>query len=101
MKYTDYTQIEDIKFKYPDLMSEDAKNLIMWKFREIHNIKELIANANAAAADLGKKLKSLERDWQAVQPLIEVTYKEVEKEDIHNEVNIGFNFNSEINKNIH
>ena len=101
MKFTDYKQIDKIEFLYPELMSKDAKERVRKIHEQIQLSKDLLVDANTVANELRKKIISLEKEWELLSPLMMVTYKTIEKEEVRGEINLGFNFGTEINKNIH
>ena len=101
MKFTDYKQIDKIEFLYPELMSKDAKERVRKIHEQIQLSKDLLVDANTVANELRKKIISLEKEWELLSPLMKVTYKTIEKEEVRGEINLGFNFGTEINKNIH
>ena len=101
MKFTDYKQIDKIEFLYPELMSKDAKERVRKIHEQIQLSEDLLAETNAVAEDLRKQIISLEKEWKLLSPLMKVTYKVIEKEEVRGEINLGFNFGTEINKHIH
>lgn len=101
MKFTDYKQIDKIEFRYPELMSKDAKERVRKIHEQIQLSEDLLADANAVADELRKKITALKKEWELLSPLMMVTYKTIEKEEVRGEINLGFNFGTEINKNIH
>ena len=101
MKCTDYNQIDKIEFLYPELMSEDAKERVRKIHEQIQLSTDLLAETTLVAEDLRKQIASLEREWELLSPLMKVTYKVFEKEEVKGQINLGFNFGTDINKHIH
>lgn len=101
MKFTDYKQIDKIEFLYPELMSEDAKERVRKIHEQIQLSTDLLAETTLVAEDLRKQIASLEREWELLSPLMKVTYKVFEKEEVKGQINLGFNFGTDINKHIH
>lgn len=100
MEFTNYKQLDKIEFLFPGLMAKDADAKIRKIFEQLQMSKELLAEANKVSEDLRERIKALEKEWETVMPLIRVTYKTYEKEEIKNRTNIGFKMGTEINKNI-
>jgi len=101
MEVTNYREIEKIKLLYPELMAQDAEYKIVTLFNNIQHLKDTIATRSMALEELRKLLKQSEQKWQILQNLIEITYKTTEKEEVKGEINLGFNFGTEVNKHIH
>ena len=101
MKFTDYKQIDKIEFLYPELMSKDAKDRVRKIHEQIQISEDLLAEANIVADELRGKIVALEKEWELLSPLMKVTYKVVEKKEVKGEINLGFNFGTEINKHLH
>ncbi len=100
MIYTDYQEIEDIKFVSPELV-EIQKEQILKLFNEIKDLKEYLANERMRLSQLDKELEEKKKKWNLIEPLLEITYKTKEVKEIHNPINVSFNFHSDINKAIH
>lgn len=101
MIYFDYTKIKDIKFKFPELMGENSKSEILMLFERIANLKNTISDLRMEATEREKTLKELEKEWNTILPLLDIEFETKEKEEVHGEINIGFNFGTEVNKHIH
>ena len=101
MKFTDYKQIDKIEFLYPELMSKDAKERVRKIHEQIQLSTDLLAETTLVAEDLRKQIASLEREWELLCPLMKVTYKVFEKEEVKGQIKLGFNFGTDINKHIH
>ena len=101
MKFTDYKQIDKIEFLYPELMSKDAKERVRKIHEQIQLSTDLLAEMTISCEDLRKQIAALEKEWELLTPLMKVTYGVVEKEEVRGEINLGFNFGTEINKHIH
>lgn len=101
MKFTDYKQIDKIEFLYPELMSKDAKDRVRKIHEQIQISEDLLAEANIVADELREKIVTLEKEWELLSPLMKVTYKVVEKKEVKGEINLGFNFGTEVNKHLH
>lgn len=101
MKFTDYKQIDKIEFLYPELMSKDAKDRVRKIHEQIQISEDLLAEANIVADELREKIVTLEKERELLSPLMKVTYKVVEKKEVKGEINLGFNFGTEINKHLH
>lgn len=100
MKYTNYSKIKKINFRYPEIMAKDADSLVKELFEKLLTCKDMLAEANSVADGIRKTIKSLEEEWAAIQPLIDVVYETEDREEIINKVNIGFKMGTEVNKNI-
>ena len=101
MKYTNYKAIDKIEFKYPALMAKDADVKVRKLFEQIQMTKDLLGDAVIVAEELRTRLDELEKEWETMSNLIKVTYKEEEREEVKGNINLGFNFGTEVNKHIH
>ena len=101
MKFIDYKKIEKVEFLYPELMAKDAKERIMKLHEQIQLTEDILAETNTVADELRKQLMEYEKEWETISPLIKVSYGQKEKEEVKGEINLGFNFGTEINKHIH
>lgn len=101
MIYTDYTQIERVTFKIPDMMTENADQEVIQLFNNIRDLKDKISNLKMEATKKDKELKVLQEKWNLLLPLLDIEYATKEKEDIQQTINVGFNFGTDINKHLH
>lgn len=101
MKVANFRELDKVSFVYPELMSKDAELKVKNLFVEIQLTEDLLAEANKVSDELRARLKYLRNQWAALQSLVDVTFKTEEKKEIKNDVNLGFNFSADINKNIH
>lgn len=101
MIYTDYTQIERVTFKVPDMMTENADQEVIQLFNNIRDLKDKISNLRMEATKKDKELKVLQEKWNLLLPLLDIEYATKEKEDIQQTINVGFNFGTDINKHLH
>lgn len=101
MKYTDYTKIKKITFKVPEMMSPSAEEEAINLFNSIRELKDEISDLRMAADQKEKELKVLESKWNILNPLLDIEYETKEKEEIHQDIYVGFNFGTEINKHLH
>lgn len=101
MKYTDYTKIKKITFKVPEMMSPSAEEETINLFNSIRELKDEISDLRMAADQKEKELKVLESKWNILNSLMDIEYETIEKEEVKGEINVGFNFGTDINKHIH
>ena len=101
MIYTDYEHIKKVTFKVPDMMTENAEKEVINLFNSINELKKEISDLRMEATCLDKDLKVLEEKWNLLLPLLDIEYETKEKEEVKGEINIGFNFGTEVNKHIH
>ena len=101
MKYTNYRVIDKIEFKYPELMAKDADTRVRKLFEQIQLTKDLLGDAVVVAEELRNRLDELEKEWETMSSLVKVTYKVEERDEVRGEINLGFNFGTDVNKHIH
>ena len=101
MIYTDYTRIKKVTFKVPEMMEANAEEEVIKLFNNIKSLKDKISDLRMEATLKDKDLKVLEEKWNLLLPLLDIEYETEEKEEIHENIYVGFNFGTEINKHIH
>jgi phage shock protein A len=101
MIYTDYTKIKKISFKVPELVNEKAEEEVINLFNRIKALKDDISSLRMEATEKEKQLQVLEEKWNILSALLDIEFDTKEKAEVHQDVNIGFNFHSDINKKIH
>lgn len=101
MKFTNFKKIKRVTFKYPELMDKDSEQKVIDLFNTINTLKDNISDIRSEANLKEKELVRLQEEWNTINKLIIVDYETYEKEVINNEVNIGFKFSADINKDIH
>lgn len=101
MKVTNYKKLEKVEFLYPSLFAPNAEEQVKDLYAKIQKGKELLSEANAVADDLRKNILDMEKEWNNLMNVAEVTFKTEDINPIKETINIGFNFGTEINKNIH
>ena len=101
MKYTDYTKIKKVTFKVPDMMTENAEQEVIKLFNNIKALKDKISELRMEASKLENDLRVLEVKWNALSLLMDIEYETKEKEEVHQDIYVGFNFGTDINKHLH
>lgn len=101
MKFTDYKQLDKVEFLYPELMAENAEDRIRKMFEQRVMLEDLLADTCKSADDIRKRIAEIDKEWELISPLVRVTYKTFEKEEVKGEINLGFNFGTDVNKHIH
>jgi len=101
MIYTDYTKIKRVNFKVPELMNEQAEEEVINLFNRIKALDDEISSLRMEATNKEKQLQALKEKWSMFSSLLDIEFDTKEKEEVHQDVNIGFNFHSDINKKIH
>lgn len=101
MIFTDYESLKDVTFKVPELFTDKSKEEVMALFSEIKELKSNIYDLRTKANLLEETLKEKEKKWELLLPLIDLEFNTVEKEEVKGEINVGFNFGTEVNKHIH
>lgn len=66
--------IEDIIFKYPSLMSEKAKTLLMEEYLTLLKTKEALSKTRESVRQLELEHSQLLSDWQNKQSLFDIKY---------------------------
>ena len=101
MIYTDYTEIKKVTFKVPDMMTENAEQEVIKLFNDIKALKNKISELRMEASKLENDLRVLEVKWNALSMLMDIEYETKEKEEVHQDIYVGFNFGTDINKHLH
>ncbi len=76
---SDIKKIESIKLNYPELMSDNAENLISSLIENIWNIEDNIQYLREDIRVLESTLEKKKEELRTLSPLFEVTYAKVEK----------------------
>ena len=98
---TDYNKIKRVTFKVPDMMTDKAEEKVIEKFNAINALKDKIADLRMEASKLEQEQRKLEKEWNDIYPLLDIEFETYEKEEIHENVYVGFNFGTDINKHLH
>lgn len=101
MIYTDYTKIKKVTFKVPEMMEANAEEEVIRLFNNIQALKDEISDLRMEATKKDKDLKVLEGKWNLLLPLLDIEYETKEKEEVHQDIYVGFNFGTDINKHLH
>lgn len=101
MIYTDYEHIKKVTFKVPDMMTENAEKEVITLFNNIREMRDKISDLRMEATKLDKDLKVLEEKWNLLLPLLDIEYETKEKEEVHQDIYVGFNFGTDVNKHLH
>ena len=101
MIYTDYTRIKDIIFTHPELMAPKSKDMIIQIYSEIKNLERVIDRKEEELNTYKAKKEELETQFNELEPFFTIVYDTIEKDEVHEDVNISFNMSADINKNVH
>ena len=101
MEVTDYTKVEGITFKYPELFTTEGIQYICGLYDEIQKMDDRLYELREETIKLEESLKEKQKEWADYEPLVEIKYGKKEIEDYHNDLNLAFKFDSEINKSLH
>lgn len=101
MIYTDYEHIKKVSFKMPDMMTDKAEKEVINLFNNIKALKDKISELRMEATKKDKELKVLQEKWNLLLPLLDIEYATGEKEEIHQDIYVGFNFGTDVNKHLH
>lgn len=82
------SKLLEVKLKYPELMSDNASDLIFNLCAEIKEKESELAKTRMLIYDLEKCVKNLKMKLQDLQPIINLCYEEVKVKNISNKCNI-------------
>ena len=82
-------------------MNEQAEEEVINLFNRIKALDDEISSLRMEATNKEKQLQALKEKWSMFSSLLDIEFDTKEKEEVHQDVNIGFNFHSDINKKIH
>ena len=82
-------------------MTNKAEEEVINLFERIKALKDEISGLRMEALKKDKELKILQDKWSLILPLLDIEYAMKEKEEVKEEINVGFNFGTEINKHLH
>lgn len=80
VRVEDKTKIKNIRFKYPDIVGEDAGDNIKREYEELLNAKVNLSKARAEVRELEKIYDKLEKEWMGKQHLFDIEFESFEKE---------------------
>ena len=69
MQVIDKTKLQDITFKYPSIMADDAKEKILEKYNEILTLKGQLADDRMRVLEMEKVLKEKEKEFGELSTL--------------------------------
>lgn len=79
---TDFKNIKNIKFKYPDLMCSNAEQLIRDEYNDILDTKEKLYTARELVRTLEKELEKKEIEFRNKQEWFDIDFETKTKEYI-------------------
>lgn len=82
MIITDYDNIVDISFIYPDVVGASSKEVILNLIKDIKTIKNKICDLREEANILDKDLKEKETELALLEPFIKCEYQKLDIKDI-------------------
>jgi hypothetical protein len=68
------------RFKIEELNLDSNNNLVIYKYNEIQRTKSRLQEARQSVRLLEELLKQKEEEFRMLEPLVELTFKSVEKE---------------------
>lgn len=84
----DTNKLLEVKLKYPELMSEQAAEIIFNLHKELKDKEDLLSKTRMSIYDLEKEVKILKNKLQDLQPIINLSYEERDVKTIKNKCNI-------------
>ena len=75
------------KFKIDELNIDSNNNLVILKYNEMQRTKARLQEARQSVRLLEELLKQKEEEFRILEPLVELTFKSIEKEWKSTEVN--------------
>lgn len=88
MQVIDKTKLQDITFKYPSIMADDAKEKILEKYNEILTLKDQLADDRMRILEMEKVLKEKEKEFRELSTLCSFEFATKQVNQIRNEVSI-------------
>lgn len=88
IKITDNTRIKKITFKYPNLMSPYAENIIKEDYQYILDIKEELSEKRANVRHLEEEVKRLEQEFREKTSTCDIEFETYTKEYSTNDISL-------------
>lgn len=76
----DKTRIKSIEFKFPELVSKDAEQLIKKEYYELIATRNELQHAREEVRRLEKLYNTLFQEWEAKRDLFDIEFESTEKE---------------------
>ena len=80
IKIEDKKKIKDITFKFPDLMGEDARKLIIEEYEALVSLQDRLYLARDEVRYLEKELNTKMNAWNGKKDLFDIEFESTEKE---------------------
>jgi hypothetical protein len=82
------SKLLEVKLKYPELMSEQASEIIFNLHKELKDKEDLLSKTRMSIYDLEKEVKILKNKLQDLQHITSLSYEERDVKTIKNKCNI-------------
>ena len=80
VKVEDETKIKSIKFKFPELVSNNAEQIITKEYYELIATKNELQYAREEVRRLEKLYNTLYQEWEAKRDLFDIEFESTKKE---------------------
>lgn len=80
IRIEDKKKIKDIIFKFPELMGEDARKLIIGEYDALVNLQDRLYLARDEVRYLEKELENKMKEWNGKTDLFDIEFESTEKE---------------------
>lgn len=80
IRIEDKKKIKDITFKFPELMGEDARKLILGEYEALVNLQDRLYLARDEVRYLEKELENKMKEWDGKTDLFDIEFESTEKE---------------------
>lgn len=74
MVVEDKSKVIDVVIKYPDMMSDDAKDKIINMYNEILSLKSKLSNTRMACIELEDDIKAKEKDFRNMSNMFDLVF---------------------------
>lgn len=82
VKVEDRSRVKDVKFEYPDLMNDNARDLIIKEYHDILDTELSLDVARNSVRYLERRLKEQKEKFESIKKLFTLEFEEKEIEQV-------------------
>lgn len=84
IKVEDKSRIDKVTFLYPDLMCENAEEVVKERYNRLMNTERSLQEARYKTRSLEEEYKKAQAEWNQIKPMFTYTHPTTEKKVINN-----------------
>ena len=89
LKVEDKSRIDNVVFYHPELMNEEASELVKVKYARMISLSKTLQDKRAEVRSLEEKEKKVKEEWERISKICTYTHPTIEKEYYKGECNFA------------